>query len=495
MKTKPIIFINKVHIPKKSRFNPQIQFLLASINKLTGRRNKPSEETEKKRLLAATLTIQGLYRCFCSQSNAICLGVPHSPNAYKSGDENFISTVGFKIVMSVVDAMQALGWVSRKMGYRTSEAGGEMTELRAAGDLLKVFEKLGVVWDEMRLLDDVIVLRNYDDQTKKKYKQTPPESDYVRHARAKLNRLNKFLNKQVICLDINNKKYERLAGEMAYGKKANLYQYKKEGQYPKYLDFSMVQLRRIFSRDSMKLGGRFYGGWWQFIPKKYRVYITINWLPTIEVDFSGLHPYMLYHLEGLEPPHGDMYDIGLWTTDAQKDIRRPIVKEFFNAIINDENGRYVLPKEHKKSLGITSSNLLKLIKKKHAPIAHRFESGYGLTLQYEDSQIAEQVLVDLQKQGIVCLPIHDSFIVQSINRSELERAMIKAYRNRFGSAIDMKATFQFDEDTIGKRKYDVQHPVPITANGRVDHPALFAMYADSIHGKYVQSHRLATGRP
>lgn len=473
----------------------QIKILLASINELTGRKNKPSEETERKRLLAATLIIQGLYRCFCSQSNVMSLGVPHRPSAYKFSDENLIATVGFKIGMSVVDAMHELGWINRKMGYKTSDDGGEVTQLRVTGELLKAFHNIGIVWEEMKSLGDVIVLRNYDNETKKKYKQTPPESDYVRSMRAKLNKLNKFLKQQVICLDINNNSYEQLAGEMSNGAKANKYQYIRESQYPKYLDFTMVQLRRIFSRDSMKLGGRFYGGWWQFIPKKYRVFISINWLPTIEIDYSGLHPYMLYHLEGLEPPEGDMYDLGLWSTEAEREIKRPIIKEFFNAIVNDENGRYVLPKEHKQTLGISTGRLLSLIKKKHALIAHRFESGYGLTLQYEDSQIAQQVLMDLLNQGVVCLPIHDSFIVQSVERAKLEKAMARAYKDRFGSAVDMKATFQFDVDSGGKRKYDVQNLLPFDANGKVDHSAMFAMYADSIHAKYIQSHRLATGHP
>jgi len=204
---------------------------------------------------------------------------------------------------------------------------------------------------------------------------------------------------------------------------------------------------------------------------------------------------MIYHLEGLTPPKGDMYDIGLWSTPAEYDRMRPIVKEFFNAIVNDEHGRYVLPKEHKKILGITRAQLMKLIQQKHAPIAHRFESGYGLTLQYEDSKIAEQVLMDLLSQNIVCLPIHDSFIVQSQERAKLEKAMAAAYKKRFGSAIDMKPTFQFDKYDNGVRKYEVQHNLPLGSNGKVDHSAMFKMFNDSIHAKYVQSHRLATGRP
>ena len=491
----PIIFINKVHPPKHSLFDEQIKVLISSIDHLTGRRNKPSDATQAKRLLASTLIIQGLYRCFCSQSKELGLGVPCRPIAYNANDENRINNIGFKITMSVIRAMEKLGWIYMDKGYRTSDDAGEVTRVWAAGDLLKVFQKLGLVWEEMQPLAEVVVLRNYDSKSKKKYKQVLPQSDPVRKMGPNLRKFNKFINQQVICLDMNKSFYQRLAGELAYGQKANKYQYTREGSFPKYLDFTMVQLRRIFARNSMKLGGRFYGGWWQFIPKKYRVYITINWLTTIEVDYSGLHPYMIYHLEGLTPPKGDMYDIGLWSTPAEYDRMRPIVKEFFNAIVNDEHGRYVLPKEHKKILGITRVQLMKLIQQKHAPIAHRFESGYGLTLQYEDSKIAEQVLMDLLSQNIVCLPIHDSFIVQSQERAKLEKAMAAAYKKRFGSAIDMKPTFQFDKYDNGVRKYEVQHNLPLGSNGKVDHSAMFKMFNDSIHAKYVQSHRLATGRP
>jgi len=82
-----------------------------------------------------------------------------------------------------------------------------------------------------------------------------------------------------------------------------------------------------------------------------------------------------------------------------------------------------------------------------------------------------------------------------MDQPKLEKAMKRVYKDRFGSAIDMKATFQFDVDAKGKRKYEVQNPLPYDADEKVDRPAMFAMYADSIHAKYVQSHRLATGRP
>lgn len=481
------IFIKKVLLPKRSLYQHFIDELLDKINVLTGRKNTPSASTQKKRRLAATLVIEGLYRCYCSQSKGIALAVPHHPNAYKAGDENKINEVGYKVILSIIDAMDALGWIERVMGHRTSEDAGETTELRASGALLEEFKKAGISWQEMEPISDVIVLRNYDENTKKKYKQAIPKSDAARKMATNLKKINKFLSRQAICLLLSNKSFERLGGEMTFGERKTLYDFNYQGKYPRYLDFTMTQLRRIFSRDSMKLGGRFYGGWWQFIPKKYRVHITINYLPTVEVDYSGLHPLMMYHLDGLTPPEGDMYDIGIWKTEAERERKRPIVKEFFNAIVNDEFGDYKMSKESKKILGMSNKELRERIADKHPDITHRFNSGYGLTLQYEDSKIAERVMLLLLEQDIACLPMHDSFIVQATERSKVVAAMTQAYKERFGVLIEQKSTFLFDNDEAGKRKHSVEFPTPFDATGKVDHQTLFGMHEESIHNQYCHS--------
>lgn len=488
------IFIKKILLPKRSLFEGAIQELLEQVNDLTGRKNAPSDATQQKRLYAARLVIEGLYRCYCSQSNGIALAVPHHPSAYKSGDENKIHQIGHKVLISVIDAMVALDWVERTMGYRTAQDSGETTELRPSGQLLEEFEKVAVAWQLMEPIDDVIILRNYDENTKKKYAQKIPSSDVVRKMGANLRKINRFLTKQCICLLISNENFQRLGGEMTFGQRRTLYDFNYQGKYPRYLDFTMVQLRRIFSRDSMKLGGRFYGGWWQFIPKKYRVHITINYLPTVEVDYSGLHPLMMYHLDGLTPPEGDMYDIGIWKTEAERERKRPIVKEFFNAIVNDEFGDYKMSKESKEILGMSNKKLRERITDKHPDIAHRFNSGYGLTLQYEDSKIAERVMLLLLEQDIACLPMHDSFIVQATERSKVVAAMNQAYKERFGVAIDLKSTFLFDNDEVGKRKHSVEFPIPFDATGNVDHPTLFRMHEESIHNQYCNSWR-ASSKP
>jgi hypothetical protein len=391
--------------------------------------------------------------------------------------------------------MDTLGWIERVMGYRTSEDAGETTELRASGALLEEFKKVGIAWQEMDLISDVIVRRNYDEDTKKKYKQIIPNSDPIRKMSANVKRINKWLSRQAICLLLSNKSFETLGKEMTFGQKKTLYDFKHQGKYPRYLDLTMVQLRRIFSRDSMRMGGRFYGGWWQFIPKKYRVHITINYLPTVEVDYSGLHPHMMYQLSGHTPPDGDMYDIGIWKTPKEREHKRPIVKEFFNAIVNDEYGVYRMSKEDKECLGMSNSQLRKKIADKHSLIKDKFDSGYGLTLQYEDSKIAERVLLLLLKQDIACLPVHDSFIVQATERARVIAAMSQAYKEQFGVEIDLKSTFLFDKDASGKRKHSVELPIPFDEHGEVDKEALFKMHRESIHNHYCSSWRASNQLP
>ncbi len=58
-------------------------------------------------------------------------------------------------------------------------------------------------------------------------------------------------------------------------------------------------IHRVFNNNSFEQGSRFYGGWWQNIPKAYRQDIFIDNQSTIEVDFKSLHILLLYGLEGL----------------------------------------------------------------------------------------------------------------------------------------------------------------------------------------------------
>ena len=68
------------------------------------------------------------------------------------------------------------------------------------------------------------------------------------------------------------------------------------------------QPHRVFT-DNLKLGGRYYGPMWQMLSEELRKYLFIDGYPVVELDYSGLHLRMLYHLEGMDYK-GDPYGFG-----------------------------------------------------------------------------------------------------------------------------------------------------------------------------------------
>ena len=487
MRKQKSIFIKNVALPKRSLFENEIQLVANKIDIFTGKRNRSSQSTRYKRVIAAQLVIEGLYQGFCNIQK-LPLTVPHHPKSYSQNSSSQFYGVGYRILRSICDTLEHLGWVKRDLGYRSLSEKDPTTELRPTGDLLEAFNALGIAWQEMEPLKNNIQLRNYDSQTKKKYSLPVPDDEFTNTCKTNLDAINHFICKQAICLAVTNSNLSELARHMSEPKRKRRYDYRKDNEYPLNFSFSMVQLKRIFARSSMGLGGRFYGGWWQFIPKEYRPYITVNGHPTVEIDYSGLHPYMLYHLEGLDPPEGDIYDIGLWGNDLERSTKRPLVKEFFNASINDQYGYFRLTQLELSTLGVTQTKLVKLITSKHSAIAHRFSSGYGLHLQWIDSQLAERVMLLLMDQNKICLPVHDSFIGLLTQRNAIIEAMKTAYFERFNKAISLASKDLYMQDASGNPKYQRQFPLPFDKDGLVDRATMFQQHNDSIHGQYVRSY-------
>src|SRR5262249_39228954 len=91
-------------------------------------------------------------------------------------------------------------------------------------------------------------------------------------------------------------------------------------------------------------------------------------------------------------------------------------------LAEERGGIYATAEEYAKARRVVET-----IKEKHWRIAHAFGSGAGLSLMRVDSDIAEAVVMTLNKDGIIVLPIHDSFIVQERHRSRLQEVMEYAF--------------------------------------------------------------------
>ena len=182
----------------------------------------------------------------------------------------------------------------------------------------------------------------------------------------------------------------------------------------------MQQLHRVFNRRSFKLGGRFYGGWWQPIPKPARAHLLLEGEPTAEVDFPELHPRMLYSLAGRRLD-GDAYDVPAY----ERDLVKRALMILLNADKPQAALRAVAEKIGGKGAFARACAVIAALEEKHALIRQFFGSGAGLTLMRHDSDVAETIMRDMFRQGLPILPIHDSFIVHRRDRERLLEAMAK----------------------------------------------------------------------
>ena len=194
------------------------------------------------------------------------------------------------------------------------------------------------------------------------------------------------------------------------------------------IDLTNKVLVRIFINNSFGEGGRFYRGWWQNVPSEYRPFITINSKSTQEHDYSQLNPNMIYSL----------YNHELGSEDAYSRVigpeHRDVVKEAFNAMFQANTSLESKPRGiNIDEIGMTWKELRQAILNAHKPIKDLFFTGLGNKLQFEDSIMAENVMLQFARMDYPALPVHDSFIMHHAfgNHGELEEAMRRAFHNRF----------------------------------------------------------------
>lgn len=324
----------------------------------------------------------------------------NQPKRYRSAAGSLLSMV------TVADFLTKAGYAEHKDGYyrRASNPadgwlnGGERSRLRATPKLIGVLQDAFGVRPEhierQYLVGELIRLRDAEARL----------IDYTDNAttiqmRDQLTALNKALVSAKVelskpCADITT-------------------------------DLTNKSIYRVFNDGRFDRGGRFYGGWWISAKREYRQNILIDGEPTVELDYSAFHARLCYHLMGKEAPLGDLYAI-----EGLEDAREA-VKWAFNVLLNLKAGQR-MPSPNDKIKGLLSgkwtvTKLRKAVVEHFKEIEGWLGAGKGTELQYIDSQIASKVLGSLLEQGIVCLPVHDSFIISKKHERLLLEAMTTAY--------------------------------------------------------------------
>ncbi len=365
---------------------------------------------------------------------------------------------GYKNVKKVINALENGGLVTLIKG---SEVRRQVTRIKHSRTLEKLLDKIGFQWryyppDK----DETFVFKRDRVKTtgkKKKYKKITlplPKTDFYKQQQKRLLSFNQFISKNCIALDVSNSQFKKIIHELNKKKKQRSFF---NEEHDNTINYSLTHLRRVFARGKNNLGGRFYGGWWQSIPSKYRHHITINGKKTVEVDFSTMSLRLLYSKENIPMDvDRDLYDLGLTGNTKYLTRARELVKLYTNALLNDEGGKYRLKKSELKELKLTHYQLNKLVNTYHKPIVHHFSTGVGLELMFLDSIIAQRLMTFFQKQNIVILPIHDSFIVPVGFELSLRAQMKHEYKKLMKTMIKVKSSLTKIRDN-----FEVEVPLEI----------------------------------
>lgn len=354
------------------------------------------------------------------------LAISLNANTYGTKKRYAAHSIAYRQLASAFYGMLRTGYlVIYRDGYQDPSGGGAMTRYDGTVKLFEAMtqaigkEGISFYSDFAGREDEVIILRD----KQKRYADYADTAE-TRLMRERLNQINAVLASHEIALNLSAEQMKAMNKHMD-DKRHD------EPEVMPYIDLTAVRLYRIFSEGSFERGGRFYRGWWQNVPEVYRRFITIDGQPTIEVDYTAFHPTILYAEQGL-PLTQDPYKV-------HPNVHRDAGKVAFNALLNANTLPLgSAPSGYFHTDGITWPEYLEVMSIHHEPVAHLFTEGYGLTLQYRDSKLAESILLHFTGKGIPCLPIHDSFIVAEQHKTELESVMLNHFKRHFGTAINIK---------------------------------------------------------
>lgn len=343
--------------------------------------------------------------------------------------------------VKVVDTLSALGYIEHVPGFHDRDGKRSfLSRMRATDKLIDlIINKEGVTPEMIEKAPNTECIIQKDE-----IKQLVEYEDGVetKRMRAELYAYNNLLRSRFI--DIPNFPKEGVLS--------------RSGNKLIKINRTSKFVRRIFNNSTFKHGGRYYGGWWQNLPKEWRSEIVIDNYPTQEIDYSGLHIVILYALEGVDywaTIGRDPYQLeGFEPSERMRDLLKQVLLISINAkdkkIAIGAIGKHIADNIEEyawiRREGFKIGSLIDRFREMHSPIEKRFFSSFGVELQNIDSRIAEHIINNMVKAGYPVLCIHDSFIVGSCVGNELRLWMDEAFNAILCEVAKMR------EDILPKTK-------------------------------------------
>jgi hypothetical protein len=285
-------------------------------------------------------------------------------------------------------------------GQGAGAAKSRRSTLRAADDLLQLLGKLGVTLRDFssnkERSADPIVLKSakFAGQSQR----IPlPDDPLVDALRAEMNEVNGWLRDAV--LDCTNAT----------------------------ADINSRHLRRVFNNSSFEHGGRLFGGFWQEMGGDERLRtLRIEDRPVASVDFDHLGLVIAYGLVGATPPDGDLYSIPLLSSAKRKGV-----KQVLNGLLAKEGPMTRFPANTRKFFPLArrfEDDVLRWIERHHAPIVPLFGTAQATTTQNIESRVLMRALLQLKREEIIALPIHDCVVVRADHAERARVVMEEAFQ-------------------------------------------------------------------
>lgn len=335
-------------------------------------------------------------------------------NAYSDGTRNHGLYITYALV-GAVDRLIALGFIEQVKGkYNKVTGEGWVSRIRATDkllDLIRIRDVYSVPGLNPDILRQTVILKDEEKKVVTSFKEAGRSTE----VRAGLLLLNKmYANTRI---EVSRKALET------------------DG----FVLLTDKHVYRVFNNSDFWAGGRICGGVWQAVEREYRKTITIDGEAVTELDYKANHPSMMYRLFTGEPIPEDCYAVPGYERDVLKlTMMRMLnnnskVKAIASTLLGiqkenekrERKGKPLLKVLDESEVGVMIDKLEQL----HAPIAQwLYNKEHGYMLQMLEGQIGEDITIKLMREGIVCLPVHDSFIVQTKHQERLKQQMTNSYK-------------------------------------------------------------------
>ncbi|BEI39223.1 hypothetical protein PHIN8_11670 [Polynucleobacter sp. HIN8] len=341
-----------------------------------------------------TIVCEAVHRYLTGANKRIAISLSNRHLGRKDAQSNILNNTISQNLKNLSSPVMA--FLELQAGDRNE---GQVTTFWAGKRLITRIKERQLGYNDLTLehSKNVIELRDKkaEGQSKGKlirYEETPLTRQY----RDEMEQINAFLREADICYHGN-----------------------------KDIDDSRVELKRIFNNGSFEEGGRLYGGFWISMKSEdlRDVMIDDEWVVTL--DYGQMAVRLAYSLAKAPIHFDDGYLI------PRREWAREATKKLINIMLNSPDAKnWSVPKkvrDYYKDQDV-QKRLIEEIKSFHKPIEHLFGKPNGMKFMFLESEILIDVLLELNSQGILALPIHDGLLVKPSQQDIAKQVMLKVFK-------------------------------------------------------------------